>query len=294
MEHSISLLTTKKNQSMLINKPLKIICLFILIAFSACKQSSPDEFPLPEEKGDLYFSGYYWNYKDASTPVGPGPNRFLGTNENAWVDTDGNLHLKIAKKDNFWYCSEIISTKEFGYGTYVMTSLSDISTFNEKYVFGFFTWSDYSFQTDGNSEVDIEFSRWNNPNDSLLFSYAVQPVIFSNPQPYKERTNKPLVSTSYLKKASTHMMRWTRDSIVWESYEGENYPGSNLLSKWSFNNSNIPRTKIEGNNTSDPIIIPKPDDSTNVRFNFWLLNGQAPSNNLGSEIVIKSFKYTPL
>lgn len=260
----------------------------------SCKQSPPPEPSLEGEKGDLLFSGYYWNYKDRPTPVGPGPNRFLGTSENVWVDSVGNLHLRIAKKNNLWYCSEIISTKEFGYGTYIFTCLTDIRNFDRKTVFGFFTWDDYSFQSQANSEVDIEFSKWNAANDSNLVTYSVQPVIFSNPTAYTERTKKPIIATSYISKPMTYMMKWTPTNISWESYEGESYPGSNLVSSWNFDTSNIARSKIEGAQTSNPIVIPAPSDSTNVRFNFWLLNGAAPDNGLNHEIVVKNFKYYPL
>ena len=131
-----------------------------ILYLTGCKQSPPTSPEEVEQTGDIYFSGYYWNYKNAVTPVGPGPNRFLGTSEAAWVDANGYLHLRVFKKGNFWYCSEIISTKEFGYGTYIFTCLTDIRDFNEKNVFGFFTWNEYSFQSDGNSEIDVEFSRW--------------------------------------------------------------------------------------------------------------------------------------
>jgi hypothetical protein len=266
---------------------------FCSILYS-CKQSPPKPPVTPEEKGDLYFSGYYWNYKNQTSPVGPGPNRFLGTSENVWVDADGNLHLRIAKKNNFWYCSEIISVKEFGYGTYVFTCLTDIRNFDQKTVFGFFTWDSYSFQTQGNSEVDIEFSKWDKASDSNLINYAVQPVIFSNPVAYSERSEKPVVPTKYISKTMTHMMKWTPQKVTFESYEGDTYPGTNKVASWSFDTSNMPRRKIEGSKTSDLIVIPAPSDSTNARINFWLLNGQAPVNGLNHEIVVKNFKYIPL
>lgn len=277
----------------MLNKTFLLLSTVMTVLLFSCKQSAP---PVPEEvveKGDIYFSGYYWNYKNAANPVGPGPNRFLGTNQGAWVDSAGSLHLKIQKINNVWFCSEIISTKEFDYGTYVFTCQSDITNFDEKLVFGLFTWNSYSFQTQGNSEVDVEFARWDNASDSLLVTYSVQPVSFSWP-PYTERTHKPLIATKYLTTPMTHMMRWTPDSVYWESYEGEVYPGVNKVSSWSFKNTNPPRTKIEGGLSSNPIVIPAPEDSTNVRFNFWLLFGSPPTSGLDYEIVIKSFSYSPL
>jgi hypothetical protein len=274
--------------------------IFYTLVFSSiaillsCKQSPPPVVNAPEIKGDFAFAGYQWKYKNASTPVGPGPNRFSGTSDFAWVDALGKLHLKIAKKNNVWTCSEIISTKVFGYGTYVFTCESDISVFDKNTVFGLFSWDSYSFQTQANSEIDVEFSRWGNANDTNLITYSAQPVIFSNPIPYAERTYKPIVSTKYIKQPMTYMFRWTPDSVRWESYEGVNYPGINKVSEWTFTKNNITRQKIEGGLSSNPIVIPAPSDSTNVRFNLWLLNGQAPSNGQDHEVVISSFNYQTL
>jgi hypothetical protein len=278
----------------MLNKLKVIIAILSISILFSCKQGDPPVVTAPVIPGDFEFSGYQWKYKDAPSPVGPGPNRFSGTEDFAWVDANGHLHLKIAKNGNFWTCSEIISTKVVGYGTYIMTCTSDISTFNEKAVFGFFTWDSYSFQSQANSEVDVEFSRWNNPNDTTLINYAVQPVIFSNPIPNAERSYKAVTPVSVLKEPITHMMRWTPDSVHYESYAGTTYPGPNKIAEWTFTKDNVARQKIEGPNTSDPIIIPAPSDSTNVRFNFWLLNGAAPTNNQEHEIIISSFSYEPL
>jgi hypothetical protein len=278
-----------------VNLILVAICILVI---AACKQGDPPVVDppnntTPQPKGDFAFSGYQFRYKNANFAVGPGPNLFSGTSDFAWVDSTGKLHLKIAKKNNKWTCSEVVSTKVFGYGTYIVTCESDFSTFSNNAVFGFFTWDSYSFQTQANSEVDIEFSRWGS-NDTNLISYAVQPVIFSNPIPNSERTKTPKVPVQYIKKPTTHMFKWTADSIRWESYEGLNYPGTNMIASWTFTKNNIARPKIEGSNTSNPIIIPAPSDSTNLRFNMWLLNGAAPSNNAEHEIVLSNLRYLPL
>ncbi len=264
----------------------------ILLFATACYQGDPPKVETPEPKGDFAFSGYQFKYKNANSLVGPGPNLFSGTPDFAWVDGAGKLHLKIAKKNSKWTCSEIVSTKVFGYGTYQMTCESDISTFANNVVFGFFTWDNYSFQTQANSEVDIEFSRWGG-NDSSLFSYAVQPVIFSNPVPYTERTFKPKEPIQYQKQPTTHLFIWTPDSVHWESYAGTTI-GGKKISEWTFTKNNISRKKIEGARTSDAIVIPAPSDSTNVRFNFWLLNSSGPSTNAEHEIIISNFKYKSL
>src|SRR6266852_3653418 len=62
----------------------------------------------------VYFSGYSWNVKIGSPPVGPGPNYFSDNANNVWVDTSNRLHLRIGK----WVCAEVVLQSSPGYGTY--------------------------------------------------------------------------------------------------------------------------------------------------------------------------------
>lgn len=274
-----------------------VIAITALLAFSACYQSDPPPFDpnaQPIDSGDIWFSGYGWDKKASGFPVGPGPNVFSASEQNIWLDANGFLHLKIDKENNVWKSAEVISTMNMSYGTYIFTVESDLTKINEKMVLGLFTWDDSTFFTHGNSEVDIEFSRWNNPADSLILTYSVQPVIFDNPVMYQERTYHPLMNVSKLKTTTTHAFTWNSTEIKWESYAGDNYPGTQLLASWKFDLNNQPRTKIEGGKTSDPIIIPGPGKTTNARINLWLLGGQAPSDGKPFEVIIKRFKYLPL
>jgi hypothetical protein len=264
--------------------------LFLAVLYG-CEQSDPPA--KEEEAGDLQFSGYQWNIKTSAVQMGPGPNFFSASTENVWIDSNGHLHLRITKRNNRWYCSEVISTKEFGYGTYVFTVDGGIDTLNERAVFGLFTWSDYTFQEQANSEVDVEFARWGNRNDTQLLTYSVQPVWFDNPAPYLERTRRPSLQRSDLQAPTTHVFKWTPDTIFWNSYSGENYPSNLLLASWKYDKGNIPRSKLEGGRTSDPIVIPAPATTTNVRFNLWLLAGLAPADNSEAEVVVKRFEFYP-
>jgi len=111
----------------------------------------------------LSFSGYEWTVKTSENPVGPGPNLFLNSTENIWIDNQKQLHLKVTTKNGQWYCAEVISKENFGYGNYIFYLSSRIDQMNENAVLGLFTWSDdpdYHHR-----EIDIEFSRWSNPNN---------------------------------------------------------------------------------------------------------------------------------
>src|SRR5699024_439597 len=66
----------------------------------------------------ISFSGFDWKVRSTKNQVGPGPNYFSDSNENVFVDNDGQLHLKITEKDNKWYCGSVEAVKSLGYGTY--------------------------------------------------------------------------------------------------------------------------------------------------------------------------------
>ena len=63
---------------MLNRKKASVIYIALVLLYGGCKQSAPTDVVVADEKGDLTFSGYNWKYKNALTPVGPGPNRFFG------------------------------------------------------------------------------------------------------------------------------------------------------------------------------------------------------------------------
>jgi hypothetical protein len=275
------------------NKLKHILLFLLLVAAVSCKQSAPPSPTGPEEKGDIRFSGYEWWFKSSTTPVGPGPCFFSDSSANIWVDNQGYLHMKITNRDGRWYCAELVSVKEFGYGTYVFTTASNVVDIDQKVVVGLFTWDTYSFQKQANSEIDIEFSKWDNANNTNTLTYSAQPV--SNwPTQFPERSHKPsMASLEPLKGVSTHVFEWTPSIVRWRSYAGENTNGTPIAT-YDFTSSNTPRKKIEGGQVSDPIVIPAPSDSTNARINTWLLFGHAPTDGKEFELILKTFKYTPM
>lgn len=56
---------------------------------------------------------------------------------------------------------------------------TDVSNFDPSVVVGLYTW-DQSDTThaDYNREIDIEFSKWNNPKDKTNAQFVVQPYYF--------------------------------------------------------------------------------------------------------------------
>ena len=271
---------------------------FILIASTllfgwGCEQGDP---VFNGRDGDiLTFAGRDWTIKHRdSVLMGPGPNFFSDHPNDVWVDDDGFLHLTITQRDGSWHATEVVSVESMGYGTYTWTIQGDMLDIDPQVVLGLFTWDNYTFQEEANSEVDIEFSKWGEDLDTTTLQYGVQPIAFG---PYNaERAYKPQGDSLYTAGISTHEFTWTDTLITWRSWAGEYSQNPEILGYWEFDDSNPARIKYEGPNVSDPIVIPGPGDSTNARMNYWLLTGPTagPDNGRRHEVIIRDFIYQPL
>jgi hypothetical protein len=272
--------------------------LFSLISIISCEQSDPSETGVRIEDS-LVFSGFKWGIKSSEAPVGPGYNKFSNRTEDIWIDSKERLHMKIANHSSGWYSTEVITKELVGYGTYTFTVLGDLKNIPTNVVLGLFTWDTETFQTDANSEVDIEFSYWGNDTLSSSLTYSVQPVSFGSYN--AERTNHPQFDGEILNGKSTHIFTWTEDLISWESYTGGADNLGDKIASWSFDKNNPGKVKVEGTRISNKVVIPKPGDNTNIRINLWIgdWQGQGPEGFFPldlqeREIIIETVAYEPL
>jgi hypothetical protein len=276
---------------------MKKAVLFVMAAIFllSCQQGEPS---FDNREGDvLAFSGRLWDikiYKDQKW--GPGNNYFTNHPNDIWIDDDGHLHLTVTERVGQWRCTEVICQDTMGYGTYIWTIQGDPVDIDPNIIIGLFTWDDSTFQTDANSEVDIEFSKWGDLEQDTTLQYGVQPINFG---PYfPERDYKPKVEPSTWDGVSTHAFTWTKDSITWASWQGDQYGNGEPLARWKFDKNNPPRRKNENGISSDPVIIPAPGKNTNARMNMWLVKGAdvGPAFPIPyrHEIIIQKFEYIPL
>ncbi len=266
-----------------------IFMLFALGFLTACKQSDPT---FNARTGDvLDFAGRKWDIKSGFN--GPGPNIFSNHPNDVWIDDDGFLHLAVNERDGDWRATEVVSQDTFGYGTYVWTIQGDPVHIDRNIVLGLFTWDNNTFQHEANSEVDIEFSKWGNADAEFTLQYGVQPINFG--PYYPERDSVPNADNSNWIGVSTHAFTWTDTLITWQSWPGETYGNGPPAATWTFDLNNPARVKNENGNTSDPIIIPAPGNTTNARMNLWLLSGpEGPFTQIPHEIIIRNFEFIPL
>lgn len=265
-----------------------------ILLINGCSQSDPDD--VLGRVGDIvHFSGYTWDVKISEEyAIGPGPNYFSGYYEDVFVDEQGYLHMRIAEHDGKWYSSEVVSQMAMGYGTYTFVVQGDLENIPDNITLGLFTWDNNTFFEQANSEIDIEFSKWGNPTLHNTLHYSVQPVNFG--PYYPERTNNPVTAPGELIGVTTHQFIWTDTLITWKSFRGEDADAEFQIASWNFDLDNPARIKNENGNSSAPIVIPAPGETTNARINFWLLPWVSPSptDGMEQEVVIRKFVYQAL
>lgn len=245
-------------------------------------------------KRSIEFSGFTWRVKESDNRAGPGPNWWSASEENVWVDEQGRLHMKITYRNGKWFCSEVICEEPATYGTYAFYVNGYIDKLDPRVIFGLFTWDDTTFKTQANCEIDIEFSRWNDPSAPNLH-YSLQPT--SGPDDpsgrYKERIH---MSHMRLKNPqSTHIFTWTPERVAFSSFEGDQHP-AHLFDGWSYVADHPPRSTVQGGKFTEPVGIPQPGPNTHVRINLWLIDadrnrqGDPPMNGEEVEVIIERFE----
>ena len=141
-----------------------IIPLIFLTAFS----------PSPAPARIIRFSGYDWQVRDEKLGH-PGPNNWKGTN--VWLDSNGDLHLKITQTDGNWHSAEVQTTLSLGFGEYQFQVVGRTDQLDPNVVLGLFSYPASNVGSDGSDEIDIEYTKWGDPQstDGNWTIYPAQP-----------------------------------------------------------------------------------------------------------------------
>ncbi len=211
----------------------------------------------------LRFSGYDWNVRTAPSHRGGTQNQFDAAN--AWVDTRGALHLKIARQGDDWTCSEVQLTRNLGYGTYIFV-VRDVSKIDLSAVLTLFTW-DGAGPEENRHELAYEITRWGNKDDETNTAFVVQPYyVPTNVVRFREPAG-----------VMTNSFQWKPSQATFRSYAGIHSAagGGNLLKEHTFT-SGIPAAG---------------GDAARVNF-YYFRKGQVPLQH-ENEVVIERFEYYP-
>jgi hypothetical protein len=223
---------------------------------------------LSTQAKDIQFGGYTWTVR--SGRGGPGPNTW--DQNNVWLDSATNLHLKISHRDGNWSCAEITMTKRLGFGRYQFQTTGRIDRLDDNVVLGLFNYPTGEVGPDGTHEIDIEFARWGKA-ENPMGNFTVWPVEKGPKQVTKsfpfELTRDPM----------THRFTWSRDQILFQSLKGHRDDDREELSRWIYSPQEPTRFISQQ---------PMP-----VHINLWLFRGLPPKDRQEVEVVIRDFKFTP-
>lgn len=227
---------------------------------------SGDAVPAEESSSrrEITFAEMDWRVKNG-TDMGPGPNHFSDSDESVWVDTEGKLHLKIRQINGVWNCAEVWTLAPAGYGNYVFWLESSVDLYDRNIVAAPFLYAD------DDQEIDIEFSRWGDP-DYDCGSYSVQPYdVPGNNHPFAVD-----LGGSY----SSHSFLWQPDYIHFRSMHGhytEPPSPSFTIEDWRYTGASIP---------------PESDDMK-LHINLWLMSGLPPTDGEEAELIVSNVYVTP-
>jgi hypothetical protein len=119
----------------------------------------------------IEFSGYNWRVRTIASDRG-GINN-LYNEDNAEVDANGALHLKIYKKGDKWSCAEVVLDHSLGYGTYIAT-VKDASKLEASSMLSLVTFDDWGGDQHYR-EMDVEYGRWGDPTKKMDAQFGIQP-----------------------------------------------------------------------------------------------------------------------
>ncbi len=201
----------------------------------------------------LHFSGYEWEIR--GVPVGE--NNYDPAN--AWTDTGGRLHLRIARGTGEWTCAEVTLTRSLGYGSYSF-DVQDVSALEPAAVLGLFTWDD-SLTDVNHREMDTEISRWGEPSGKNA-QYVVQP--------YYIPAN--VVRFSAPPGRLTYSFNWQPGRVAFKTAR---HPDGGIIAEHTFTSG-----------------VPSPGGEA-VHINLYPYANKSSSLEHQVEVVIEKFEYLP-
>ncbi|HTC35169.1 MAG TPA: hypothetical protein VK724_17465 [Bryobacteraceae bacterium] len=207
--------------------------------------------PSPPQKM-LQFSGYRWESREAAND--PGGSKNFYDPANAWTDQDGFLHLRIVKQADRWVSSEVRLSRSLGYGSYSFV-VRDVSQLEPAAVFAMFTWDDAG----PSREMDIEVSRWGEPEDKNA-QYVVQPYVVP------ANTVRFMAPQGTL----TYWIKWLPGRVEFKTVRGSDVVADHVFTSG----------------------VPSPGDEK-IHLNLYVYNNQSNPLRNGSEVIIEKFAFLP-
>jgi hypothetical protein len=221
--------------------------------------------------GPFSWKGYTWQ-----PTTGGMAGVVPGDAANVTVDSNGYLHLTIAKSGTAWSAAEVFTTENLGFGTYQWQIAGPIDRMDHTVVLGLFPYGpQVGIGADGTNEIDTEFSYWNDELPNVNADWGVYPATAQGTHwedDYRFSLNGGNETTA--------RMTWTKTSVTWTLLSGIQPLGAN--------NGFIKREAYAPADFSDNI----PQQPVPLGMNLWCYNG-VPSSGQNVEVVIEDFRFVP-
>ena len=237
------------------------------LALVGCAALCMSAASVPATAKTLRFANHTWTVR----PNGVGsPRTNTWCEDNAFVDGNGYLHLKLTINNGVWCAAEVISTDSMGFGTYQWQLGSRVDNLDKNVVLGLFNYPPSFVGPDGTNEIDIEFTRW-----GIAGANQLNYTIFPATKGLSETTqNFPFTMNGDY---STHRFVWKKQLVRFQSSNGHYDTNALPIADWTY----APADYAQRIGSA-----PVP-----VRMNIWKTD--VPTNGQAVEIVISSFTFTP-
>ncbi|WP_433963598.1 hypothetical protein [Tunturiibacter gelidiferens] len=210
----------------------------------------------------IKFSGYDWGVRTIASDRGGQNLPYEG--DNAWVDPQGALHLRIKKKENKWSCAEVEMNRSLGYGTYIFT-VRDTSHLEPAAVLSLNTFDDWGGEQNYR-EVDVEMSQWGDGSSKDNAQFGIQPFyVPGNVAPFVEPAGK-----------LTHSFHWEPGRVKFVTVRGDSIrEGAPVVAEHVFTSG-----------------VPSPGHEK-MQLLFYVVASDKYPMQKESEVVLEKFEYLP-
>ena len=215
----------------------------------------------------LDFSGYTWSVRGDG--VGDPANN-AWKQDNAWVDAQGRLHLRLTHSLGGWSSAEVVMEKRLGFGTYQFEIDTPVDRFDKNVVLGLFNYPTEDVGPNRTNEIDIEFARWGEAVNPPL-NYTAWPADLQH-----EPTGKTF-ELGKITTQSTHRWIWHADSIRFQAMSGHTDGDANEIADYTL----APPAEAKAISQS----------AMPVHINLWMK--APPSDGKPVEVIISKFTFTP-
>ncbi len=218
------------------------------------------------------FGGYTWRVKGPGF-YGPGANLFCDSSDCVWMDASDQLHLTLKNRSGSWYSTEVVNEQALGYGDYILTTVGRLDLIDPQAVLGIFLWQYGPCWDEGYlwwnpfNEIDIEYSRWQNPAADIAQFVA---------QPFDYPGNITRFDASFTaNEVTSHAMRWLPDRVEYRVWRGgpQDESPANMIASWTYSGPHIPRP-----------------EQPRMHLNLWRIDGTPASNQ---EVIFQDFTFIP-